>query len=163
MLQGDFNELTKQLSDNSIDLIYVDPLYDEGSLPLYEKLAVAASRILRPGGSIVFNVGHRIIPQVINYFLNSGLQYHWILALKLQGSFPRAFDRKVVIKHKPLLWFRKGDKSKINMVDYIEDLIESKKPEKLTHEMEQSPIEAEHVISRECGKPYSIVIKSIRA
>ena len=34
------------------------------------------------------------------------------------------------------------------MVDHIEDLIESKRPEKLTHEMEQSPIEAEHVISR---------------
>ena len=39
LLQGDFNVLTKQLSDNSIDLIYVDPFYDEGSLPLYEKLA----------------------------------------------------------------------------------------------------------------------------
>ena len=108
----------------------------------------AAFRILRPGGSIVFNVGHAIIPQVINYFLNAGFQYHWILAVKLRGSFPRAFDRKVVIKHKPMLWFRKGDKSKINMVDHIEDLIESKKPEKITHEMEQSPIEAEHVISR---------------
>jgi ParB-like chromosome segregation protein Spo0J len=148
LFQGDFNELTKQLPDNSIDLIFTDPLYDEGSLHLYEKLAAAASRILRPGSSIVFIVGHGIIPQVINYFENAGLQYHWILAVKLQGSFPRAFDRKVVIKHKPLLWFRKGDKSKINMVDYIEDFIESKRPEKLTHEMEQSPIEAGHVISR---------------
>jgi 16S rRNA G966 N2-methylase RsmD len=148
LFQGDFNDLTKQLSDNSIDLIYVDPFYDEGSLPLYEKLAVAASRILRPGSSIVFNVGHGIIPQVINYFENAGLHYHWILSVKLQGSFPRAFDRKVVIKHKPLLWFRKGDKSKINMVYYIEDFIESKRPDKLTHEWEQSTIEAEHVISR---------------
>jgi tRNA G10 N-methylase Trm11 len=34
------------------------------------------------------------------------------------------------------------------MVDYIEDFIESKRPDKLTHEWEQSTIEAEHVISR---------------
>ena len=148
MFEGDFNELTIQLPDNSIDLFFTDPPYNKGSLHLYEKLAVVAFRVLRTGGSVVFNVGHGIIPHVISYFLNAGLQYHWILAVKLQGSFPRAFDRKVVIKQKPLLWFRKGDKLKINIVDHIEDLIESKRPDKLTHEWEQSIIEAEHVISR---------------
>ena len=141
-------EATKEIPDDSIDLILTDPPYDKGSLHLYRKLAIVSFRILRTGGSVVFNVGHGIIPQVMNYFLNAGLQYHWILAVKLQGSFPRAFDRKVVIKQKPLLWFRKGDILKINMVDHIEDLIESKKPDKLTHEWEQSTIEVEHVISR---------------
>ena len=36
----------------------------------------------------------------------------------------------------------------MNSIDYISDLIESKSAEKISNAYEQSPIEAEHVISR---------------
>ena len=50
------------------------------------------------------------------------------------------------VKWKPLLWFDKGDNA--NSLNYISDFVESKSAEKATFEWEQSPIEAEHAISR---------------
>ena len=67
--------------------------------------------------------------------------------IKNDGSpFARFHPKKVSIKWKPLLWFVKGGTT--NSLDYISDFIESKSAEKTTFEWEQSPIEAEHVISR---------------
>lgn len=143
---GDFIDETRTIKDNSIDLVFTDPPYDKNSLDLYRGLAIVAMRVLKTGGSVVFYVGNAIIPQVIGYFLDAGLEYHWMLAVKLQGSFAREHNRKISIKYKPLLWFRKGPK--INTVDYISDLVDSDKPEKVRHDWEQSVIEAEHVISR---------------
>ena len=45
-----------------------------------------------------------------------------------------------------MLWFVKEDKP--NIVDFVSDLIESNTPEKIAHEMEQSIVEAQHIISR---------------
>jgi predicted RNA methylase len=52
----------------------------------------------------------------------------------------------VSVKWKPLLWFVNGKKA--DSLDYISDFIESKSAEKATSKWEQSPIDAEHVISR---------------
>jgi hypothetical protein len=64
---------------------------------------------------------------------DAGLTYHWFLGIKLTGPFPRAHDKGVVIKQKPLLWFTKGKrKARINGrgcdYDYVDDLIESSSP-----------------------------------
>lgn len=40
LIQGDFREKGKEIPDNSIDLIFTDPPYDEESLPLYRDLGV---------------------------------------------------------------------------------------------------------------------------
>jgi DNA modification methylase len=77
---------------------------------------------------------------------DAGLTRQWVLAIKLSGPFAHFHPKKVSIKWKPLLWFVKGNKP--DSIDYLSDFIESKVPEKLSHEYEQSPIEAEHVISR---------------
>jgi DNA methylase len=74
------------------------------------------------------------------------LHHQWTLAIKLSGPFAHFHPKKVSIKWKPLLWFVKGDNT--NSLDYVSDFIESKTAEKITFEWEQSPIEAEHVISR---------------
>jgi DNA modification methylase len=52
--------------------------------------------------------------------------------------------QQVYVAWKPLLWFVKG--TKLATPDYRSDFIESKQPEKILHELEQSPKEAEHVI-----------------
>ena len=147
LIQGDFIEKSKELiSDTSIDLIFTDPPYGKEWLSLYADLAKIAARALKIGGSIVTNVGHSIIPEVISNMVNAGLTYWWPIAVKLSGQFAREHHRGVSIKWKPLLWFVKGNKK--NAVDYLADYIESSTPEKLMHEWEQSPAEAEHVISR---------------
>ena len=50
--------LGKNIPDNSIDLIFTDPPYNEASLSLYGDLAKLAERVLKPGGSLITYVGH---------------------------------------------------------------------------------------------------------
>ena len=91
------------------------------------------------------------MPATIRYMEDAGLSYHWLLGIKLAGPFPRAHDKGVVIKQKPLLWFTKGKrKARINGCDYIADLIESSSPgeRKNFHEWAQSSAEAEQIISK---------------
>ena len=80
-----------------MDLIFTDPPYALKDISVYKDLAIVAFRVLKDGGSLVTNVNHCLIP---------------------------------------------------DLLDYMSDFIESKSAEKTTFEWEQSPIEAEHVISR---------------
>ncbi|HJT83163.1 MAG TPA: ParB N-terminal domain-containing protein [Nitrososphaeraceae archaeon] len=73
LMLGDFRDKGKEIEDNSIDLISTDPPYGEQYLYLYEDLAEFSARVLKPGGSIVFFVGHIILDQVIGIFNNFSL------------------------------------------------------------------------------------------
>ena len=73
------------------------------------------------------------------------LQYYWIICNK-QEKTTQTHGRKVRIHWKPLLWYVKG---KIDQrVSLIDDLIESKMPDKSTHVWAQSPVEAEYMIQK---------------
>ena len=59
ILHGDMRELGKQIGDNSIDYdIYGPTLRKKISSSLYGELAIFAQRVLKPGGSLVFFMGH---------------------------------------------------------------------------------------------------------
>ena len=147
LVLGDFIEKSKEfICDNSIDLLFTDPIYGSQHLPVYDNLAHLAVRVLKDGGSLVTYVGNYAIPEVIHMMESAGLKYWWTIAVNLEGSFGRHHPRKVSIKWKPLLWFVKGDST--NTLDYMSDAINSNRPSKIIHEWEQSTIEAEHVISR---------------
>jgi DNA modification methylase len=147
LVLGDFNEKSKEfISDNSIDLMFTDPIYGSQYLPSYDDLARLAARVLKDGTSLITYVGNYAIPQVIRMMESAGLKYWWTIAVNLEGSFGRHHPRKVSIKWKPLLWFVKGDST--NTLDYMSDAIDSNRPEKIMHEYEQPTIDAEHVISR---------------
>jgi 16S rRNA G966 N2-methylase RsmD len=146
LLHGDFREEAKKIQDGSIDLIFTDPPYYAKDILLYNDLAVVAHRVLKDGGSLVTYVNHCLIPEITKYMEDASLTRQWTFAIKLSGPFAYFHPKKVSIKWKPLVWFIKGDNP--NSLDYISDFIESKSAEKTSFECEQSPIEAEHVISR---------------
>jgi DNA modification methylase len=146
LLHGDFKEQSKTVLNGSIDLIFTDPPYAAEYVPLYNNLAVVAMNVLKDGGSIVTYVGHYAIPEVIEIMRRTGLTYWWTIAIILSGSFAKYYPRHVSIKWKPLLWFVKGDR--LLTTDFLSDIIKSDTPSKALHEWEQSPIEAEHIISR---------------
>ena len=146
LLNGDFREQSKTIPHDSIDLIFTDPPYGSKDISLYKDLAVTAFRVLKDGGSLITYVNHCLIPEVTKYMEDAGLTRQWTLAIKLSGPFAHFHPKKVSIKWKPLLWFIKGKNT--NSLDYMSDFIESKSAEKTTFDWEQSPIEAEHVISR---------------
>jgi hypothetical protein len=148
LFNNDFRQVTK-IKDNSVDLIFTDPPYAKGDLSIYSDLARFASKTLAENGSIVTYFRQYDVPAIIRYMEGAGLSYHWMLAVKLAGPFPRAYDRHIVITWKPLLWFTKG-KRNAQAYDCIRDFIDSSSPNenKKSHEWAQSPVEAEHVISR---------------
>ena len=156
LFHGDFIELQKEIPDSSIDLIFTDPPYGKEYLSLYQELSRLALRVLKPGGSIVFFVGHIILDQVIRIFYdfslnnntnNLGLKYWWTLAVKHSGHHKKIYPRHVFAEWKPMLWYVKGDKlNDLVISNTIGDYIVSTPPSKILHPWEQSSVEAEHII-----------------
>ncbi len=107
---GKMETLGENISDNSIDLIFTDPPYDEASLSLYADLAKLADRVLKPGGSLVTYVGHYAIFKINDLIRdNSSLVYHWQIIVKHNGSKSRIHTRHIWPYYKPLLWYYKPD------------------------------------------------------
>jgi len=147
LLQGDFIEKSKEITDESIDLIFTDPPYDKQSLPIYEDLARLAQRVLKPNGSLIAYTGNYCHLDAADKIRNnSSLRYLAELVVQHTGPTQAMHLEKIFVEHKSLLWFVKGTKS--NAPEYIGTLIRSEHPDKTGHDWAQSPVEAEEVISR---------------
>jgi 16S rRNA G966 N2-methylase RsmD len=137
-------------------LMLTDPPYGKEYLSLYHELAKSAVRVLKPGGSLVFYVGHIVLDQVIKildeFSLNKhnnsmNLQYWWILTVKHSGHHQKVYPRHVFAEWKPLLWYVKGERvNDLVISNTIGDYIESSPPSKIEHDWQQSTIEAEYII-----------------
>jgi ParB-like chromosome segregation protein Spo0J len=145
LICGDFVEKSKEIADNSIDLIFTDPPYGLETIPLYKDLAKVAYRVLKPGGSLITYIGQYTLPEILQNILESGLKYWWIIAVKHTGGHQMMYQKGVFVEWKPLLWFVKGDKVREGL-DKVADYIESKPPDKSLHDWAQSTIEAEYMI-----------------
>jgi 16S rRNA G966 N2-methylase RsmD len=147
LIQNDFQRIDPAtIPDGTIDLIFTDPPYNKEWLHLYEQLGLLAFRVLKDGGSLVMYAGHYALPQIFEYMKTSGLKYWWEIVVKHNGGSKLLQYQHVYVMFKPLLWFVKGNKLKGS--DSLKDLIESQPPDKALHEWQQSPVEAEHVISK---------------
>ena len=104
LFNDDFRQVNvKEIADNSIQLIFVDPPYERKYLPIYDDLSKIAARTLVPGGSLITYLRQYDIPTILHYMENAGLNYNWIPSIKLQGQFARAMDKHIVIKQKTLV------------------------------------------------------------
>jgi DNA modification methylase len=136
-------------------LIFTDPPYGNEYIPLYHELAKLALRVLKPGGSLVFYVGHIIIDKVVGIFNKFSLtdnnsrklKYWWTLAVKHSGHHTKIHPRHIFAEWKPLLWYVKGEKANdLVLSNTIGDYIESVAAPKIEHEWQQSTVEAQYVI-----------------
>ncbi len=145
---GNMETLGENIPDNSVDLIFTDPPYNEASLSLYGDLAKLGNRVLKPGGSLITYVGHYAIFKINDLIqANSELVYHWLIIVKHTGSKSRIHARHIWPYYKPLLWYFKPNiDGKLTIYQDVADLVESKSVSKDSHEWEQSTIEAEHMI-----------------
>jgi len=95
--------------DESVDFIVTDPPYPQEFVPLYEELAIFASRVLKPGGSCIVMIGQSYLPDIVAG-MTKHLTYHWTCGyITPGGQAVQLWDRKVNTFWKPLLWFTKGD------------------------------------------------------
>lgn len=141
---GDFRELSpKVIADESVDLVFTDPPYDDESIPLYEAAAQEAARILKPGGSLISYCGHRQLPTVLP-LMAKHLKYYWIgTHVHDGGPMSRMTQFGIIVGFKPLLWFVKDYRA--DRQAFIGDTVLVRR-EKDTHPWQQAVATAEHFI-----------------
>lgn len=103
---GDARDLIGGIADESIDLIYTDPVYEQ--IEDYEWLARQAMRVLKPNSACVVFYATKYLPETIAAMLRGGLSYRWQMFGYITNEIkprPGATGKCV---HVGLLWFEKG-------------------------------------------------------
>ena len=140
---GDFREISGNIPDASVDLIFTDPPYDRKSIQLYDGLGEFAARVLRPGGSLITYVGQIQLPDAVAD-LAKHLRYWWTCSCYHSGpTLLRMNEYGIINGWKPMLWFVKetrGDKT-----TFVNDVATGTR-EKSHHEWQQSEAEARYFI-----------------
>lgn len=150
---GDFRKLSHCIADESVQLVFTDPPYDRGSIPLFGDAAKEAARILRPGGSFIAYCGQIQLLEVYNE-CSKHLRYWWTHACFHSG---RANEiRKYGIKNtwKPLVWFVKETRGDVQA--FVNDSVTSDR-EKDSHPWQQAESEAAYYIEK-LTSPSGIVV-----
>jgi 16S rRNA G966 N2-methylase RsmD len=141
---GDFYELSAELADASVDLIFTDPPYDEKSIPLFGKMAEVAARVLKPGGSLVTYLGHMQLLEA-GALMSQYLRFWHPLACMHAGPAARMTEFGVIETFKPMLWFVRGTRG--DKQTFIESSITGTR-EKDHHPWQQAESEAAYFIEQ---------------
>ncbi len=139
---GDFRKIGDKIPDASVDLIFTDPPYDRKAIELFDGLGQFASRVLRPGGSLIAYVGHIQLPDVLTD-LAKHLRYWWTCGCFHSEAKARMTEYGIVAGWKPIVWFVKetrGDKQ-----TFVTDVVTGAR-EKSHHDWQQAVSEARYFI-----------------
>ena len=102
---GDARELARALPDNSVDLVFTDPVYER--IEDYAWLAETAARVLKPGGALFAFYGIEWLPQTVAALQHADLAYRW-QALWYQSNNDKQRGGFGFVVYSPFLWFEKG-------------------------------------------------------
>lgn len=138
IVTGDARELAKAIPDESIDLIFTDPVYDR--IEDYEWLAETAARVLRPDSACLVFGGIGWVPGTVAA-LSKHLTYKWTFGGRIQSAASYGFVGKLIPKYKIGFWYEKG---KSPMYSYVFDMLNmsmahSKIPEINNHKWGKHP------------------------
>lgn len=150
---GDFRTVLQDIADNSVDLIVTDPPYAEEFLPLYGDLGSFASRVLKPGGSLICYTGQAFLPEALNS-LGQHLRYWWTLCLEHRHGGQQLPGKWVLVEWKPVLWFVKEKRASKT---YVADRMRGTMPNKEAHPWAQGIEEVIYVI-KQLTKPGDFVV-----
>ena len=145
IITGDFRDIMESMADESVDMIFTDPPYDEASIPLYGDMARLAARVLKPNGSLITYVGHYAVIEA-GVLMRQHLRFWWTIALVHSGHAARLPGKWVFVEWKPLMWFVKGGRNNNN--NFVSDLYKSKPPTKNEHDWQQDTSEACYYIEQ---------------
>lgn len=101
---GDARELIADVPDESIDLIFTDPVYDR--IDDYEWLSREAVRVLKPGSACLVFCGIGYIPETHDAMRLGGLSYRWRLVIK--PVWKLEFHGRLCVGSQEILWYEKG-------------------------------------------------------
>jgi DNA modification methylase len=109
IITGDARQLAAQLPDGSVSLCFCDPIY--ANTDDYEWLARECERVLRPGGSVIAQVGNTHRYDAETAMRASGLTWVDLLAEVYPFAICRLFKAKTFCGWKPYLWFSLGPRT----------------------------------------------------
>lgn len=142
VLHGDFLTEYFKIGKESVDCIITDPPYVKEWLENYEAFAIAAEYVLKPGGFLIFYVGHIHLDQILAQ-MTPYLDFYWIACLKHSGTTKAVHSRSVQCGMKPILVLQKEPRTKPKR--YFNDLIQGTGREKGAHEWQQGEEELRQI------------------
>ncbi len=104
IVTGDARLLAERIPDESVDLVFTDPVYDR--IDDYRWLAETARRVLRPGRACLVFCGIGYLPETLVALISGGLRYRWYvphLTLGTSGYCDTGPSRQMA-----MLWFENG-------------------------------------------------------
>ena len=122
------------VEEGSVDLIFTDPPYLQGTLAEYDALAEFAARVLRPGAMLVAYCGNVHALDCANR-LARHLEFVTIGGVQMPGAHSPVFKYKLRVRLKPLLFFSNGS---YEPREWWDDIFLSPKPDKDLHPWQQS-------------------------
>jgi len=102
---GDARELARAIPDESVDLIFTDPVYQ--NIDDYRWLAETGARVLKENGSCLAFAGNTYVIAAGSAMLGL-LDARPPLAQYITGPKARLFNDRLQCNRIPLLWFSKG-------------------------------------------------------
>jgi DNA modification methylase len=147
---GDARILAEALPDESVDLIFTDPIYS--NIEDYRWLAETAARVLKPGKSLLAMAGNLEKPRIYEAMSTRGLTYFWEAAILYRGANFFMNSKAIQVSWKPLLWYAKGRRE----MAWCKDALVDTRYEKQHHRFQQSPTAALWFV-RQLTRPGDIV------
>lgn len=111
IVTGDARELAQRIPDESVDLIFTDPVYDR--IDDYRWLAETAVRVLRPDRACLVWTATPLLSTVIKA-MEPPLDYAWQMVWQKVG--PVYPGKPGMCKYASCLWFEKGHSKTINKI-----------------------------------------------
>lgn len=99
---GDARILSESIPDNSVDLIFTDPVYQ--NIDDYRWLAKTAARVLRPEGHLLAWQGVKWIPETTKV-LGDFLEYRWTFELSHLNATVGTIKGDIYSHWTPCFWY----------------------------------------------------------
>ena len=113
---GDARELALVIPDESVDLIFTDPVYQ--NIEDYRWLAETAARVLRDGGSVLTYLAHIHLASILAV-MTEHLDYRWLLVEKKISTGTLIWSLRLYSHYIPLLWLSKGKPNgQVSRIDF---------------------------------------------
>lgn len=113
---GDARELSRQIPDESVDLIFTDPVYERTED--YEWLAGMAARVLKTDGSLLVFQWTSRLRETLNAL--QPLNLEWIFSLYIPNRTKDTRCKAGFNKWTPCLWLSKGGAKCPRVADIIQ-------------------------------------------
>lgn len=112
---GDARELAEAIPDESVDLIFTDPVYWE--ITDYEWLAKLGAHALKDRGDLIVYLAHYHLAEILKV-MTEHLTYRWLLVEKKVAGGARIWTYDLICNYIPLLWLTKGKPRDGKRIDF---------------------------------------------